>query len=389
MAKKLKEVIKAKTAEVSTSNFDRVSSVIADLNKHYGKKLIKTGDDIPKIKKVPFGEPALDYVSDGGIPIGRMTEFLGQEHSGKTRNALRVMSKFQKYCFSCDTPDAISAVWELDKNNSPSLKSCSCSNCEDPKTNIQVLIDIEGTTDPLFMENFGIDVNGVIYVRPDMPSQAIGIVDTFLREPQIGLILLDSIGSMGADKEIENAIEDNKMNQNALFFNQAIRKWQMAFNSNTNETGKENGTTMIVINQSYVTLSIFSTEVAQGGRGLRHGKAMSLKTRIKERNKDEKTKKVFGVHVEYKNEKNKTGIPYRVKEYYLNLDPLDVSVPYCQTNLILQYIELAIDMGVVQQRGGWFEFDGRKWQGKGALLDDFDDSIKEAVDKIIYKKENS
>lgn len=247
-------------------------------------------------------------------------------------------------------------------------------------------IVVHNTTDPVFMENFGIQTNGVIYVRPDLPSQAVGIVDTFLRMPEVGLILLDSIGSMGSDKEVETAIEDDKMNQNALFFNKAIRKWQMALNSNTNETGLENGTSMIIINQSYMTLSIFSTEVAQGGRGLRHGKAMSLKTRIKEKNKEPKTDKILGCHIEYKNEKNKTGIPYRKKDYYLNLDPTNDDVGYCQTNTILQYIELAIEFGIITQKGGWFEFNNKKWQGKASLLDAFDDDIKNAVDNLIYKK---
>jgi hypothetical protein len=144
---------------------------------------------------------------------------------------------------------------------------------------------------------------------------------------------------------------------------------------------------MIIVNQSYVTLSIFSTEVAQGGRGLRHGKGMSLKTRIKERNKDDKTKKVYGVHVEYKNEKNKTGIPYRVKEYYLNLDPDDADIEYCQTNVKLQYIELAIEWGILDQRGGWFSFNGKKWQGKASVIEDFDEDIKTEVDKKLYNKE--
>ena len=144
---------------------------------------------------------------------------------------------------------------------------------------------------------------------------------------------------------------------------------------------------MIIVNQSYVTLSIFSTEVAQGGRGLRHGKGISLKTRIKDRNRDDKTKRTYGIHIEYKNEKNKTGIPYRVKEYYLNLDPEDTEVGYCQTNVKLQYIELAIDMGILDQRGGWFSFNGKKWQGKASIIEDFDEAIKDAVDEKLYRKQ--
>ena len=270
----------------------------------------------------------------------------------------------------------------------PELLACECSNCNNPITNIQAMVDIEGTTDPVFMRHFGIDVDGVLYTRPDMPSQAVGIIDVLLRQSGIGLILLDSIGSMGSDKEVETAIEDEKMNQNALFFNKALRKWQMALNSNTNEAGIENGTTMIVVNQSYVTLSLYSTEVPQGGRGLKHGKSMSLKTRIKEKTMNAEKTRTLGVHVEYKNEKNKSGVPYRVMDYYLNLDSTNPDIGYCQTNILLQYIELAIAFGIVNQSGGWFKFNGKTWQGKVKLIEDFDDEIKIAVDKIVYNKEN-
>jgi RecA/RadA recombinase len=387
MAKKVEVGRGEKIATTDNNNFSRVRGLMTDLNKHYGKTLLRSGEDIPMIHKVPFDEPVLDYVSDGGTPIGRFIEYLGEPHSGKTRNGLKAMSKFQKYCFNCNTPNALTVEWERDKDDIPYVKTCECTNCTNPRTTIQAMIDIEGTTDPQFMKLFGIDIKGVIYSRPDKPSQAVGIVDALLREPNIGLILFDSVGSMGSDKEVDTAIEDDKMNQNALFLNKAMRKWQAALNSNTNETAMENGATMIIVNQSYVTLSIFSTEVAQGGRGLRHGKGMSLKTRIKERNKDDKTKKVYGVHVEYKNEKNKTGIPYRVKEYYLNLDPDDADIEYCQTNVKLQYIELAIEWGILDQRGGWFSFNGKKWQGKASVIEDFDEDIKTEVDKKLYNKE--
>lgn len=381
MAKK-KETVATSTLRVDP--FARVNESMKELNKHYGRNLIKRGADMSEVYKVPYNEPMIDYVSDGGVIVGRMNEALGDNHSGKTRNALRSMGKFQKYCFNCHSANSLTAIWELTKDGSPSLVSAECSKCTEAKTNVQVMVDIEGTTDPKFMKNFDIDINGVIYVRPDMPSQAVGIIDAFLRMPEIGLILMDSIGSMGGDKEVETAIENDKMNQNALFFNKAIRKWQMALNSNTNETGMENGTTMIIINQSYVTLSIYSSEVAQGGRGLRHGKAMSQKTRIKEKVLDPVTKEVVGVHIEVKNEKNKAGVPYRRGEYYLNLDKRNTDIGYCQTNVDLQYIELAIMIGAIEQKGGWYYYKDEKWQGKATLIEALNDDIRAEVDEMLY-----
>lgn len=384
--KKTEEVAEEKVATVSMNNFDRVQTLSNSLNKHYGKKVVRSGDDIPLIKKVPFREPALDYVYDGGIALGRFNESLGVEHTGKTRNALRSLSQFQKYCFGCGKDNVLTATWIVDpKTGTPTVTSCKCSNCKTPETKPSVFVDIEGTTDPKWMQTFGIDVNGVIYVRVDMPSQAIDIIDAYLREPLVGLIVVDSVGAMGSDAEVEKSMEDIKMNQNALFLNRAIRKWQMALNSNTNQTGLENGTTMIVINQSYQTLDLHSRDVAQGGRGLRHGKAMSVKLQMVTKNIDPKTSEVKGVHLRAVNEKNKTGMPYRRMEYYLNLDKAHPDIAYCQTNVNMQYIDLAIMLGLIEQRGGWFYYDTLKWQGKASIVENVPPEVKLAVDKVLYE----
>ena len=368
------------------NNFDKIQGLTNDLNKKYGRKVVRSGDDIPKIHKVPFREPAIDYVYDGGWAIGRFIESLGLEHSGKTRNALRALRQFQRYCFGCMTDNVLTAVWETDnKTGAQVLKSCSCKNCKEPETRVMLFVDLEGTTDPKFMSYFGIDVNGVKYVRVDMPSQAVDIVDAYLREPQIGLIILDSVGAMGSDAEVEKSMEDIKMNQNALFLNRATRKWQMALNSNTNATGKENGATLCVINQSYQTLDLISREVAQGGRGLRHGKAQSAKTSIITKHIDPATKVVKGVHVRIVNDKNKTGIPYRKMEYYLNLEKNNPDIGYCQTNINMQYVELAIMLEIIEQRGAWFFYGTDKWNGKQNVVDNLSQEVKDAVDEILYK----
>ena len=141
---------------------------------------------------------------------------------------------------------------------------------------------------------------------------------------------------------------------------------------------------MIVINQSYQTLDLYSQEVAQGGRGLRHGKSQSGKTAIVTKNQDPKTREIKGVHVRLTNEKNKTGVPYRRFEYYLNLDPLDTEIGYCQTNVNMQYVELAIMFGIIEQKGGWFYYGTEKWQGKANIVENLTQEVKDAVDLQIY-----
>lgn len=371
--------------EVSRNNFDKVQSITNTINKQYGKKVVRSGTDIPKTYKVPYGEPALDYVTDGGVAIGRFFEGLGIEHTGKTRNALKSLGQFQKYCFGCHTPNVLKVVWEIDpKTDTPYTKSCNCSNCDNPITKFSIFVDIEGTTDDKFMLYLDVDIKGVKYLRVDMPSQAVDIVDVYLREPTVGLIVIDSVGSMGSDSEVEKSMEDIKMNQNAMFLNRAMRKWQMALNSNTNETGFENGATLYVINQSYQGLDMSTRLIPQGGRGLRHGKGQSVELKMVTKNQDPKTFEVKGVHLRAVNEKNKTGMPYRRMEYYLNLDPMHPELKYLQTNVSMQYVDLAINMGLLEQRGGWYYFGALKWQGKSNIVDSLPPEIKEAIDEILY-----
>lgn len=398
MTKKLSERVKTENKTSGTEEkkgkkkrgtdkrFESIHSITAALHKHFNNNsLIMHGSQIPYINKVKFMEPELDYVSDGGIPIGRMTEFLGNEHTGKTRNALKALSQFQKYCFNCHTDESLSVEW-VDDDGIPKATNMSCS-CGKPKTAVSVFVDYEGTTDPKFMENFGIQTSGVLYFRPELPSQAIDIVDAYLRSPEVGLIIFDSVGAMSSDDEIEKSYKDNAMNKGALTLNKGVRKWQASLNTNTNQE-RNSPTTLIIVNQSYSSIGVYSHEVAQGGRGLRHGKGLSLKTRVVEKVKDKKNN-ILGVHVGVENTKNKTGIPYRKRQYYLNLDSSS-SVGYCQIDLVLQTVELAIEYGIIEQRGGWFYLGEYKWQGRNkvheamaASIDEFND-LKKLVEENLY-----
>jgi recombination protein RecA len=358
---------------VTTTNFERIRELTDKLNKKYKKNIIKTGNSIPEIIKVPFNEIVLDWVSDGGIPVGRVTEFLGTEHSGKTRNALKMIHEFQKFCFNCNTANVLKCTWIVE-NGQPIAKKLSCIRCKNPKTGICVMVDIEGTTDPKFMKYFGIDISGVLYFRPELPSIAINYVEAFLRSPEISLILVDSVGATSSDPEIENAFEDNLMNKGAITLNKAVRKWQAALNSNSNLDSKS-PTTMIIVNQSYSTIGAFVTEVPQGGRGLKHGKSLSLKTRIDSISTDDKTRVIEGVHIIVENKKNKAGIPYRKASYYLNLNKRN-PLGYCQTDNIIQAVDIGLLLGVIEANGSWYTFLNEKFQGKLAVAERAKNDLK-------------
>jgi len=70
--------------------------------------------------------------------------------------------------------NALEIEWEFKKGTLTGKKNASVKNCDNPETYGADIIDIEGTTDKEFMENFGIDTNGIfIYNQRSLPNSAI------------------------------------------------------------------------------------------------------------------------------------------------------------------------------------------------------------------------
>jgi RecA/RadA recombinase len=374
-------------------NFDEIKNLTKALNKKYGRKVVKTGNEIERVVKIPFREPKLDYITNGGLPLNRFTEFLGEPSSGKSRDAAIMLESFQHYCFNCHT-FSLKCSWQLDKDGFPEVKSIKCK-CKEPKTCVNVIIDIEGTIELDFLEFFDIDTNGIYICRSESPSMTANLLQAYLENPLVGLIIADGIGMQSSDAELETAAEDIKMNSGARVSNIAIRKWLSALNKNTNTYEGTSPTTVILINRMYQTIGgMYNSEVPQGGGGLKHGKGLSIHRRRPNSGnvyKDAKTKdEIIGFFRKLSVIKSKTGIPEKKTEQYINLDPENAEgIGYLRADLNLEYIDIAIDLGLITSKGGWYYFEDKKYHGREALNEAVktEESIKKSVNKIIYGKE--
>lgn len=135
---------------------------------------------------LPTFMPELDRILGGGVPFGRLTEVMGVNQSGKSTLAVALM----RVAIALDV--------------------------------IVVLIDSEGTSDPVRLEECGVDVNKVFLVAPDNNADGVDIDDTLTVE-EIGekveklieafsktgnrvLIIWDSIAQTPCQAEIDRGI---------------------------------------------------------------------------------------------------------------------------------------------------------------------------------------
>lgn len=61
----------------------KLNEIMKNVNKRFGEEIISQGIGEFDYRKIPFTSPRMNYCTYGGIPIGKLTEFFGEEHGGK------------------------------------------------------------------------------------------------------------------------------------------------------------------------------------------------------------------------------------------------------------------------------------------------------------------
>lgn len=145
-----------------------LKELIPQVEKVSKTKCVFVGN-LVEVPRVPTGIFELDLAIGGGVPRGYMTEIYGPEGSGKTNLALAVIREAQK---------------------------------QDP-TAFQVFIDVEGTWNPAWAKRMGVDPERVLVARPLFAEQVADAMQKFVTADDVNVIVLDSLGAMAPEKEIE------------------------------------------------------------------------------------------------------------------------------------------------------------------------------------------
>lgn len=157
-----------------------IASIAKKFNKEYkDDNLMIVSDVKPSYERMSTGALGLDYVLAGGIPLGRILEFSGLMHSGKTTAACVVMAAYQR-----KFPD----------------KTC-------------VYIDVEHSLDLRFQARMtGLDLSTMYYVNPNGQSgqQILDMIIEMQQADDIGMIVLDSLPAL-----IPAAVMENDLTKDA------------------------------------------------------------------------------------------------------------------------------------------------------------------------------
>ena len=278
--------------------------------------------------RIPFGIPALDSLTGGGIPKKRMTLLYGPPNVGKSYLASQIAANAQK-------TDG-TAGW----------------------------IDTELSCDSSWVEKCGVNTDKIVVAQPTNGEDALTIAREMM-QVGIDVIVLDSIAGLVPTAVAEEEFSYNPMAWQARFINSSLPKLL---------PNLKYGSAFVAINQVRSSLGPVAIDNMPGGLAQTFFAHFLLQVRRSGWIEDNKEKVGFDMEVRLR--KSKVGgenwksaiVPFRVAG---GIDVLE------------SFIREALDRGLIKRSGAWYTYKEDKAMGLNGLKKVFIDN----PEKIIELKE--
>jgi len=279
----------AKKKSSDSFNFSKISGVIDNLSK---KSMITIENMTAKRSYISTGIYILDAllsksILHGGVPKNRITIFAGDPQTGKSYIALNIARNAQKEGYSIiyiDTEFAIEKsdfdMFGVDASDKDKFMLIRSNKVENIKVFLARLLD-----ELKQQKSKGQDVSKV-------------------------LIILDSIGHLASDKEVEDAISGK--NKQDMSRAKAIKSLLRIISS---DLGYLN-IPLVATNHVYLTMDLFPQTIQSGGKGLEYSASIIVylsTSKLKTGNEDELDIGQSGVIVTAKSRKNRLAKPKKIK----------------------------------------------------------------------------
>ena len=279
------------------------------------KNVISLGLPTYDYIRIPFSSPRMNYCTFGGIPLGKLVEFYGEEHGGKTTSALDIVGNYQKL------PNAKKVLY----------------------------VDAENTLDTLWAKKIGVDVDDIILykVKNESAEEVFDFVCNAVETDEIGLVVIDSFPVLESKNDLEkDLIETGRVG--------GISTALTRFSNRAEKLAQAHQCTIIGINQIRDSIgSMFPMTHTPGGRAWRHNAAVRMEFRkgkyidSKGNELNQSCENPAGNIVLMSMTKNKTCPPSRRTGTY--------TINYLTgVDAMRDLFDLAIKFGAVDKKGAWF-----------------------------------
>ena len=324
-----------------------LTEVIKEINKEYKQDLIVTGAVSYNLERIPFSSPRANYMTHGGIPLGRVIELFGEENGGKTTTALDIVKNAQIY-FKDEWQKEMDRLNNTNKLNKEQL--ARQTYLEDRGPRAIVWVDAENTFDDTWAMHLGVDVSKLIKMVPQeqYAEELFDLILKVVNTNDVGLVVLDSLGILMSKQQMEKNVEDKTYGGIAMALTRFSKELCMI-------CGKNNAT-FIGINQLRDDMnSMYGGTTTPGGKAWKHHCSLRIEFRkgnlLDDKYKDipKKSENPFGHKVCMQIKKTKVCKPDRLQGDYTLVYDRGIDELH-------DLIEICVEKGAINKAGAWFTF---------------------------------
>jgi len=416
---------KAGKTEIVKSSIDILTEMNADVNKHYGRKVMIWGKHKESVEKLPFNIFPLD-IETGGFPRGRWVGLVGDPGTFKSSTLYSMMGSAQRVCGTCmrgviseinlekvkvpsieNWKPESGSVLKIGKDGEPVSKlflmdgnklnvycpgeevthkkdlvlykyKLECSECRSPQYSVVVLIDAEHNYTKSWARKFGA-IHYYISLASVTYSQMIGDIGRHgLKTGRVSMLAVDSVDAQGPKEEDEESLEDWQMGLQARIWNKIVRIYTSYLNKSfiykyVNKKGKQineerwpEPTISIIMQYREKIGGYGDPRVAGGGRGKEY--AFSLNIEFMEGEKDWV---MTGGATSKKDHVSGLWFNFFLKKSKVGTPYKRGRFYYNVINMKVENERSIIDYGlkfnIIKQGGAWFTLGQDRFQGKPNL----------------------
>lgn len=299
----------------------RIDKLLSDASKK-GILLRRASEITGAMTWIPTGSLTLDKAIGRGYPGGKVVELFGKHSSGKSLLSLQAeawVTQQKKYVIHCD----------LEGNHSH--------------------IELNA-----LRQRFGIDNNYVIQIDPQDAEAVINTANKLLQElgPECLLMVVDSIGALATDKELDRNAEDSGVAEVARLMSAWMRKLYVM----------NRHACCMFLNHEYSAISrIPLPPQTKGGNSIKYAAAVRLEVKGKKiPDLDDESKGAVKQEMLIHVKKNKVDIPERLAACVFDLRTFKFDV---EEELLI----LAPKLGIIKLSPPWYIFDikGKEYKFQG------------------------
>lgn len=273
---------------------------------------------------ISTGSTLLDYICsnkrDGGIPIGKIVEIIGQESSGKSLLCQHIAANVQK------------------------------------KGGFVAYIDTESAIDAKFMERIGVNIDSMLYAQPGTMENVLETMEEIVKRVRESnddipvALIWDSVAGTPTKAEIEGTFDPKEsIAEAAKIISKAMRKL-------TKEIG-ESRIIAVFTNQLKTSIGVKFGDPMSATYG---GKAIpfhsSLRIKLAKRGLVKKLEDVIGIGCEAKIIKSRVAPPFRTCNFNILFNEgIDDS------GSIMEYFK---DIKKIETKGSWYHMGDKKFAGQ-------------------------